>query len=521
MHIVSRPDPRDLSDEDLYDAIFSSGVFLIDLLPDLCRGWQLGHPHGSLGVLLSTAACASPQACVRTGIGKNPSPLNMISALMAASGGGKGLMTGGLFETSVPRPVVPAVVNGVPVVGGSASAGPINTVLPGDIVIRKTPASGEAAVTMFYEKVVNPDPSGKPPMIYQRHPHAVLSEWDEIDAFAAKAIPGKSTLEPGLRSGWSGAQIGDGSISREMSGIPQFVAARSYRWVILIGGQYLKAHALLGTNAAAGGTAQRIDWLRTDMDTSRMASTPQGRRQQRIEARKRVLAALGIPIPANERDLLALQGFTIKVPGPGDRVIDLSPAVQDMLQDMREMSGSLDPLDTHVGQLTARRASLFAGLRSAQHGGSLDVEPGDWFWSMLCTEASRRVRERTAKICQAADRAQARETGELRGVADLAANIVKAKSAQRVGLHALERLRQYVGQHPGVSKRVLQQSVMNASTRGIGLKFDVLLNDALARELVTRDEHGLFWALDDDLSVITTPVTLEPLGLEKEAESDE
>lgn len=519
-----------MSTDEIFDEIFSSPLVQIRVLPDLCRGWQIANPHGTLLVEIATAACASPGATILTGV--RPTPINFLLALMGDSGGGKGLaMT--IFRTYVPPKLASAMTPapqppGVPQVGGrpSPAAGvpqqapsqfvpgsQINTIVPGERIRFETPASGEAAVTMFYDLV--PDTTGpRPKDVWVRHQDPVWSDWPEIDTYVAKAGIAGSSLESNVRQGWSGQRLGDSAINRRKSGLPQTVEPNSFRWIQTIGGQYKKSASLVGRDASAGGTTQRVIFGEIEIDDSDFADTLLGREQQRLAARKRALVALGIPVPKTDDEVMAMNAPVIRVQGPGDREIAMSREVHRLFADLRDTER--DPVRKHRHINLARVAAVHAGWRHARFGGSDRIELCDWRFALLVMELSHRCYLKAVETVEGVEDAEDDRRGERVARQQLTADAKKASKRHIVLMGAVERARKYAGRHPGASRGTLGNMVLNATTRTFRITAKEVVEAGAAIGALRLEAAG-YVALDNAGVPVLSSTELDALGLVEQA----
>lgn len=510
-------DPSEMSDEEISDELFSSPLPQVRVLPDLCRGWQIGNPHGVLVIEMATAACASPTAMVRTGI--KPTPLNLALALMGKSAAGKGLAMG-VFKPHVPNAApapVPAAptTNGAPVVGGSAAANnPINTLTPGERIHFETPASGEAAVTMFYN-LVRDDSGTRPKDVWRRHENPVWSDWAECDDFVAKACLPGSSLEGNVRRGWSGQRLGDSAINRKKANLPQEVLPDTYRWIVSVGAQYKRSASLVGRDSAAGGTVQRLIFAEIEIDRTDFAATMLGREQQRLDARKRALATLNIPIPATDDEVLAMDVPTVQVAGPGDRTIGIEREVQRLFADRRDVEETEVKQHQHLN--TLRLAGVHAGWRHAAFGGSDLVTLDDWRFASLIMVLSDRTYEKAVRIVNGEEKSGDIHEGVRLATRQMTAEDIRARKRHLVLMAAVERARKYTGAHPGSARSSVTNAALNATTRAVKISSKELIEVSRDMGAVQVSAGNVYHALHEDGTPVTTPTVLAPLGLVEQA----
>lgn len=338
-----------LTEDDLYSEIMECGVPLLDLIARIARGYQKGNPVALLSKAIGVAACDAPGTLVATGVAGEPIPLNFMFCLVGPSGLGKGITLDARMSCANP-------------LGGYRLV---------------TPASGEALIDSFFERVPAADGKGEET---QRHADPVWAVWGEIDTLAAKASNANSTLDGTFRSLWSGERAGDESITRKKAGMGCIIDARSYRFVMFVGAQPDHAGVLLDDDT--GGVLQRLLWLPLTDDDALETS-------KEIEAHKRGLEKLlGSPKGAFEFTSPDLKVW-------GTRQVTVSPEVIDIMRMNRSRIlrrvEELDPLDAHIDNLCARLAAVFAGWRAGA-GNPAVIDKEAWWWGQCVVEYSRRTR---------------------------------------------------------------------------------------------------------------------------------
>lgn len=439
---VPREDPRDLTDEELFDAVFvAPNIPLLCHMVHLSRAWQACHPYGALAAALAVAPLDAPDAIIDAGVGDGDMPLNLVLGLVGPPGAGKGLAASSRFM--IPgTPPVPAPANGAPFVGGQAR---INT-MPSFTRSGK-PASGEALVNMFFE--ANPNygagsTTGSPSGIdtsskWIRNGKAVLINWGEIDQMAAKMQTKGSTLEPVMRSGWSGEELGDVSMTRLAQGLPCTVAAGTYRLVIVVGVQPEKAAALFD---AAGGTLQRVIWLPV-LDPEKLSDPAELR-----AAKAAAFTAMGLPVPA---DLRRAKRPSLYIPGPST---DITVA-DDVLDDFQRLAGTpCDPDDTHANANRLRVAAIYSGWVQ-RPGQPCVIDMDAWMWAGYVMEVSRRTRNDVKGGINRGKTRTARELGVLDGHRAQARKETLDAEAEANLARQAETIRDLVTRKPGLTSREL------------------------------------------------------------------
>lgn len=441
---------KDLSDEELWEEVFGTGLPLLELIVLQARGWQFGNPLGVLGKAMATAVCAEPETVVYSGQGTVP--LNLQLGYVGKSGQGKGLC--------MSAPMRPAGSN--------------------TVIVKETPASGETFVDLFFVREKNADNI----IEAVRHKYPVIATWDEIDSYAAKTAGKGNTLEPHLRSAFTGGDVGDKSLSREREKVGMFLEAGTYRFVSAFGIQPKRAAPLL--KDGGGGTLQRTLWLPiTDYDAPKTAADI---RAVRAELAQR----LGLPIVPQDAPELV-------VSGPVSVTVDM--AIQDEVLEHRALvvvdDASVADEDRHRNNYRIRVASIFAGW-CAGMGNPAHVDAAAWRWADAVMELSARERKSTETSASNAEMVEAAGKGKLDAVRRMAAEL-ESETAEVAQMYAtVRRLRVVLTR---VNERTERELANNYCTK----KQRAVLHLALAQ----GSDSGLLYKTCDDKWAVTDAGRLE------------
>lgn len=371
-----------LTPEDLVDEVFHCGVPLLELLDDAAGSYQLTSPWAVLGNALCTAAMDEPDAVVETGMDSGTMPTNFIVVLNGQSGGGK----------------------------GSSMRTPLKMATDLTFPAHKTPASGEALVPMFYEKVEVDQPDGRGTKSeWVRRIGGVWINWDEVDAFVAKSgaanqsgkVAGSTptTLSAHIRSLFIGGQVGDEAVSRDASNA--YLERNSYRFVCTVQGTPDRMGAFV--NDATGGTVQRTLFFPTRREDDR----PTGKE---VRARKEAFCKkLGLQTMAKGCPSLVVWG-------PGGN-ITVTDEVVELLEEglISNHYGERPPEEGHIDAVRIRLAAIFAGWRAGYHRDAV-IDVDAWWWACCVTERSRRMLVWTKEQVGAANNRVANDLGRIDAV---------------------------------------------------------------------------------------------------------
>lgn len=363
-----------LSNEELEEEVFHCGVPLLELFDLAAGSYQLTSPWAVLGNALGTAAMDEPDALVATGMDAYAMPLNFLIAFVGVSGRGK----------------------------GSALRTPLKMATDLLIPPMKTPASGEALIKMFFEKIDTGDDK-KPKLEWvRRESQGVWANWDEIDAFAAKSgvtpQKGRGTTTPTtigahLRSLYVGGQVGDEALSRESE--CSYLQAGSYRFVGTIQSQPDRMGALV--NDDKGGTLQRLLIFPTQREDAK--PTPAEWRARKAAFCKK----LGVPT--------AKTCPTLIVWGPHGQ-IEVTEEVEDLIVEGRLANayGERDAVDGHLDSIRIRLAAIFAGWVAGFEGKPV-IDVNAWWWACCVTTRAARARDWSKEQAETASENIARDLG--------------------------------------------------------------------------------------------------------------
>ncbi|OBC01723.1 bifunctional DNA primase/polymerase [Gordonia sp. 852002-50395_SCH5434458] len=333
---------------------------------------RMAAPWGVLGSVTTRAACTIPWTVTLPPLIGGPGSLNSFTAMVGASGGGKGACE------AVARELVPhnSTVGAVEVGSGEG--------LAHQYVRRATPGDREDGVADAND------------MVWVRR--SVLFSVAEVDTLAALGTRNGATLMGKLRNGWSGEELGFGYATKEKA---LLVGSHGYRMGLTVGVQPQRAEALLGD--AAGGTPQRFVWVRV--------TDPRIRRDRASDA---PIWPLALP------DAWPLDPWTMPVPAVArDTVLDAHVARQ---------RGEGDALDGHA---LFARLKVMAAL--AVIDGRIEPNEEDWELAGIVMAHSDRVRQEVADELAAASRTEAIERGQLVGIErDAAQGSAYAEKLDRV-----------------------------------------------------------------------------------------
>ena len=341
----------DMLDSVVDDAAAPSSTNLPDSFwqarPKLAQIRQAAHsrmvsPDAVLGVVLARVALVTPCGVVLPALVGSTAPLNTLTALVAASGAGKGA------TVDVAAELLPIAID--------------------DLVADFTLGSGEGIVAAYLGDVIELDANGKNKKVQKQVIRGVLAITDEGQVLAEFASRKGSTLMPTLRSAWSGKTLGQGNASVETN---RRIPAGAYRFVAVVALQKQYAMSLL--DDAGGGTPQRILWLSAEDPTMPYESpewpniltfTPPTR-YTHSQTPMRVAEPIAAEIRARRHARVR-----------GELVND-------------------DPLDSHADLVRLKVAALLAILDER-----LDVSVDDWALAGTMMATSKAVRRSVAMSAQ-------------------------------------------------------------------------------------------------------------------------
>lgn len=429
--------PADLDEDELFEEIFvKPGLNLLTNIVLLARGYQHGSPRGVLAKALIVSALSEPETKFYSGMATTP--LNLQIGFVGASGRGKGRAM-------------------------SAPISPLN----GKMWRKDTPASGEALINLFFDKVTEPKADGKGEVtLAVRHEDGVWIEWSEIDGYAAKA--GKSngtssggganvTMDSHIRSLISGEAVGDKSLTRERQAVGSRLEPLSYRFCVTLGVQPRRAHPLI--KDGGGGTLQRTIWIGvTDPDCPRTAADIRAIRDQ-------LAKRLGMTTTPDDAP-------TLSVVGPGKVIVQ--PSIQDLiLEDAATVASGSSEIaddDTHMNNLTIRLAAIFAGWvahekkpnGALRNGASVPfgsgfipqsitatVDDAAWWWARCFMEWSRRDRADISRDARKGAVQEMHERGQFDAERQLAKNSRIDAAEEAEARKTLDRVVAVLEKHGG------------------------------------------------------------------------
>ncbi|WP_203236518.1 helix-turn-helix transcriptional regulator [Nocardia panacis] len=290
-------------------------------------------PWGVLGVILARTVAAVPPTVTLPPVVGGRMSLNLFTALVGPSGGGKGACEGSARDAVV------------------CSYDPHGLTM---VDIEEFPlGSGEGIARTFR-------PAGIDDQELNSRDRAIFGA-PEIDTVAALFSRSGSTLEGELRKLYSGEQIGFNNARKETRTV---VAGHSYRACFVVGVQPLRAQALLG--GADGGTPQRFLWMPvTDPDAPDTAPTEPAQWVVRMPRPNWKPGDLVIPDEARE-------------------AIDTARLVR-----LRGRDGEPDALDGHA---LLTRVKVAAALMALD--GRTEVSEEDWYLAGVVMAMSNHTRAR-------------------------------------------------------------------------------------------------------------------------------
>jgi hypothetical protein len=307
--------------------------------PELARIRQAAHARARSAdavfgaVLARISMVVPPTLRVDTGV-VIPAPLNTYIGLVAQSGGGK------TSSAAVARELVPIDRQ--------------------DLVVDMPLGSGEGAIELFYEWVIEEQPDGKRLKVKQRTKAGVMLTLDEGQALTELGGRNGSVLLPVLRTAWSGETIGQTNAREETK---RRLEAQTYRLSLIVGFQAAAAGALLAEQER--GTAQRFVLFST-VDAT-IPDTPAPWPDGPILGRVPPTIVRGQRITVERFVADEIRGRTLAV-ARGELI--------------------LDPLDSHRDQSRARIGGLLAVL-----AGRLEVTVEDWELAGMVMDTSDAVRQ--------------------------------------------------------------------------------------------------------------------------------
>lgn len=471
----------ELTEDELFDKVFNEPQLdLLSNIVDLARGWQLGSPWGALGKAVGVAACDVPHTSFASGTGSTRVPLNFLLGMVGDPGMGKGATMGApivplshkaaaAVQTATSQSGVPPMANGTSKPYG----------LP--TIRRVFPASGPAFVAEFFDTEMIENEKGKAVPTAVRHQDPVWAEWNEVDSLTAKSrgVSG-STLDPIIRSVFTGEDVGDKSLSRSKDGVGMIVESGTYRAVVVVGIQPERAAAVI--RDGGGGTLQRYIFLAIADD----AAPPV---DELFRIRCRLHRRLGLPAPAN----LLTEPPELVVHGPSEVSVsdDVIMALLGTRRAVLTRDGSVAKEDTHATNNRLRLAAIYAGWKNAP-GSSVVIDMEAWGWAGAVMEYSRRRRAEINATIQTGEVTEARRKGELWGVSK-AASDAHAEQVNRLKVDGLVlTIVEKLTRRPGQSWREIQQGASKKQRDFLSAALDLAL---LGGQVVV--ENGAHFAVVD------------------------
>lgn len=358
-----------IEDDRLEAEVFLNGVPILELLHMAAGSYQLTSPYAVLAKALCVAALDETETKVVTGMDDGDMPLNFIFAIDGISAKGK----------------------------GSSMRTPLKCSSDGCKPRIETPASGEALVGMYYEKVTvdQPDGRGQASEWVRREGQGVFAVWDEIDDFSAKSgiQSNKSaasktvttSLSSKLRTLFVGGQVGDVAINRADK--PSYLEDKSYRFTCIIQGTPDRMGVLL--NDDKGGLLQRTLFFHAQRDEDVSELDLDGLEALWYERVEAFCNRLGLPVMNSCPHL--------DVWGPPSA--ELMPEVKrQMLRGrLAHTYSRRAEVEGHLDSIRIRLAAIFAGWRAGYNKHAV-IDIDAWWWACCVTEKARRAREDLIKV---------------------------------------------------------------------------------------------------------------------------
>jgi hypothetical protein len=313
--------------------------------------------------------------------------------------------------------------------------------------------SGEGLVDAFLAMVDEVGTDGKTRSVKRQVRRAVLAVVDEGQVLAELGKRQGSTIMTTLRSGWSGATLGQANASETTR---RHLPAGAYRLAVLLALQ--PEHAVTLLSDAAGGTPQRFVWLSaTDPSIPDVAPRWPGE--------------LPLTLPAMGD---AFAGFTV-----ADSI-----AAEVIAEDRLRNRGVAvaDSLDGHATLLRLKVAALLAVL-----DGRTDVDVDDWRLAGQVGATSRAVRQSIVEY----DWQQSRRRDDAAIAKAARREVVVAETAAQAALARVVRsIAAKAHKTPDV---VLKRSDLTRASSGRDRQFvtiDAAIDEAVVRKLLTPDGDG-------------------------------
>lgn len=386
---------------------------------------RLVSPWATLGCVLARAVAAVEPGVTLPPVVATRASLNLIIAIVAPSGVGKG--------------------------GAHGCAADL---LPGLDTFEAGVGSGEGIAHAYMRRATKDDTKGDgvdgltlDGEQVRVRTRALLTV-AEVDQLAGVAARRGSTVLPILRSAWSGETLGQltADATRRLH-----VPAHTYRACLVVGVQPHRAGVLL--DDADGGTTQRVLWsTATDPDVSR-----------NLDDIPDWPGPLDWQPPPQEK-------WDIRLPGElWTRLRELRVAV---------LVGDVEPVDTHLALVQLKVAAALALLDTARRGTDrLTVDMDDWHVAGLIVAQSSRVRDDLARqaAVEAAQRAHAQ------GVADghrqvVAGEVVEDAAVARVA----DRVRRLLNRG-ALSQGELRRQTASRDRAHLRPAIDLLVEQGRAR----------------------------------------
>lgn len=416
------------------DKALMEGIW--DMSPELklIRRFARDHgvgPWGLLGLGIIRGLLSIPAyVCLPDTVG-SPAPPNLLLAIVAKSGAGKG------NSEKLSRRLFP-----------------FNPAVEED-VFQGSPGSGEGVAKMFgsHQQVEGQNGSS---LVYEYS--RVLLSAPEVDSLKAMMGRDSSTLSETLRKAGSGEALGYGYANKSKN-VP--VGDDRYRLCMQVGVQPLRADALFGE--ASGGLPQRFVWVTVNDPSA-----------HDVDPRKRTKRVLQLPAWPKERPLTSAWKFRMGVKAEYDELTQLSiPAsVEAIIRAENLRRRREDPFETadadmYDGHRLIVIEKVALGI-AVIHGKTHGFDEIHWDMAQRFMIHSDGVRKSTEQVMfkevQKKHLARAKSEGKAAAIRDEAAHQTRAREVRGKVLELLKdgpKTRNFFTLKFGTAKREILPDVLN------------------------------------------------------------
>lgn len=368
---------------------FFSSRPLFGRLRDFARARRVS-PWALLGAILTRAAAAVPPSVVLPPTIGSVASLNIFTALCGVSGSGKSAVT----ETARDFLLIEGGVE----------------------TLETSPGSGEGLISAYVHSAPE---NGKVKSVQARA--SVQLEVDEVQALGSLTSRTASTLQPFLKSAWSGKMLATQNADPARQ---RWVGAHKYRLSITAGVQPANASILL--DDTAGGFPQRWLWLPT-YDPGML------RRDAEVTEPEPFTWYAPVAMTRSEADgPIVLPGRTV-MQLPDEAVEAILDAAEKRNRPIGTPLATADALDGHALLSRAKVAALLALLDSRAEL----ISSEDWALAGVVMEVSDSTRGEIIAVNAQTARDEADKKAERQGrnaaiAADTQADIRVAKTAEKI-----------------------------------------------------------------------------------------